>query len=284
MDFPRTPSAFRSLLQARGLRLNKALGQCFLVDPAFLDAAVRGMGLSKRDEVIEFGTGAGHLTSRLCDLAVRVWSFEVDPPIHALAQELLGSRSNLRLICGDAAEFESSARPDPAHRLVLVSNLPYSYYERILVRVLATEMAVDEGWFMIQEDVFRRLKASPGTAGYGPMSALLQGVAQLKLVRRAGPGLFFPRPRVDSVFFHLRRKAESPVARRQIPAVLRTLRALFSHRRKLLKASLRELENAHGPLPEAAWKHAEKRVESLRPDALLDLAATLTPLPTLSLS
>jgi 16S rRNA A1518/A1519 N6-dimethyltransferase RsmA/KsgA/DIM1 with predicted DNA glycosylase/AP lyase activity len=89
---------------------------------------------------------------------------------------------------------------------------------------------------------------------------------------------------VDSVFFHLRRKAESPVARRQIPAVLRTLRALFSHRRKLLKASLRELENAHGPLPEAAWKHAEKRVESLRPDALLDLAATLTPLPTLSLS
>jgi hypothetical protein len=49
MDFPRSPAEFKSLLQARGLRLNKALGQCFLVDPAFLDAVVRGMGITNRD-------------------------------------------------------------------------------------------------------------------------------------------------------------------------------------------------------------------------------------------
>jgi 16S rRNA (adenine1518-N6/adenine1519-N6)-dimethyltransferase len=275
MEFPRAAADFRSLLQARGLRPNKALGQCFLVDPAFLDALVRGMGITDRDEVIEFGAGAGHLTSRLCDRAARVWAFEVDPPVCDLARDLLGNRSNLRLICADAADFEAHARPDPYHRLVLVSNLPYSDYERLILRALTTEMAVDACHFMIQDDVYRRLRAAPGTAGYGPLSALLQGVAQMKLVRRAGPALFLPRPRVESVFFTLRRRPESTLRRRQIPAVYRVLRALFAHRRKLLRAALHDLETRRGPLPEAAWEHAGKRAEDMRPEALLALAATL---------
>lgn len=280
MDFPRSASAFRSLLQARGLRPNKALGQSFLVDPAFLDALAKGMALTDRDEVIEFGAGAGHLTSRLCDLAARVWSFEVDPPIYDLARDLLGPRSNLRLICADAAEFETYAHPDPAHRLVMVSNLPYSDYERLLLRALATEMAVDAYHFMIQEDVYRRLKAGPGTAGYGPLGALIQGVAQMRLSRRAAPALFHPRPRVDSVFFTLRRRADPAIPRRRIPAVYRSLRSLFAHRRKLLKATLQELEETRGRLPETAWKYAGKRVEDLRPEVLLHLASTLADLPS----
>ncbi|HZN63054.1 MAG TPA: rRNA adenine dimethyltransferase family protein [Planctomycetota bacterium] len=275
MDFPRSPSEFRRLLQARGLRPNKALGQCFLVDPAFLDAIVRGMGITNRDEVIEFGTGAGHLTSRLCDAAARVWSFEVDPPVCELAKELLRPRANLRLFCADAAEFEALARPDPAYRLVIVSNLPYSDYERLMIRALTTEMAVDACHFMIQADVYRRLRAGPGTAGYGPFGALLQGIAQFRLLRKAGPGLFHPRPRVESVFFTLRRRPDGVVARRQIPAVYRVLRGLFAHRRKLLKAALHDLESSRGRLPESVWKHGTKRVEALRPEALLELATTL---------
>jgi 16S rRNA (adenine1518-N6/adenine1519-N6)-dimethyltransferase len=276
MDFPRGPAEFRRLLQERGLRLNKALGQCFLVDPAFLDAIVRGMGLTGRDEVIEFGAGAGHLTSRLCDVAGRVWAIEVDPPICALARELLGPRPNLRLICGDAAAFETHARHDPAYRLVLVSNLPYSDYERLLLKALSTDMPVDACHFMIQNDVYRRLKAAPGTAGYGPLGALLQGVSQIRLVRRAGPGLFHPRPRVDSVFFTVRRRADAPVPKRQIPAVYRILRALFAHRRKRLKAALQDLESARGRLPDSAWAHAERRAEDLRPEILLALASELS--------
>jgi len=275
MEFPRSPAAFRTFLQARGLRPNKALGQCFLVDPAFLDAIVRGMGITSRDEVIEFGAGAGHLTSRLCDLAARVWSFEVDPPVCEIARELLRPRANLRLFCADAAEFESHARPDPAYRLIVVSNLPYSDYERLLLKTVTTEMAVDAAHFMIQDDVYRRLKAAPGTAGYGPLSALLQGVAALKLVRKAPPSRFYPRPRVDSAFFMLRRRADSPILRKQIPGVYRALRLLFAHRRKLLKATLHEIEAGRSRLPESVWEFADKRVEDLKPEALLPLAANL---------
>jgi 16S rRNA (adenine1518-N6/adenine1519-N6)-dimethyltransferase len=203
-----------------------------------------------------------------------VWSFEVDPPVCELAKDLLRPRANLRLFCADAAEFESLARPDPAYRLLIVSNLPYSDYERLLLRALTTEMAVDVCHFMIQDDVYRRLKAAPGTAGYGPLGALLQGVAQLKLTRKAAPALFHPKPRVDSAFFSLRRRPDSPILRRQVPAVYRSLRALFSHRRKLLKATLHELEEARGRLPESVWKYGDRRRGSASRDPS-SLAATL---------
>jgi 16S rRNA (adenine1518-N6/adenine1519-N6)-dimethyltransferase len=281
MSFPRTPDEFRKILRARGLRPNKALGQCFLVDAALLDALVRGTGISERDEVIELGTGAGHLTSRLCDRAARVWSFEVDPAVHALAKDLLGPRSNLRLLCADGAAFESLAHHDPAYRLVFVSNLPYSDYERLLLRAISSEMGIDEYFFMVQRDVYDRLRSGPGTPGYGPLGALLQGIGQMRLLRRVGTEVFHPRPRVESVFFSLRRRADGPIRPRRVPAVYQGLRELFTQRRKLLKAALRDLEERRGPLPESAWEHGDRRVEQLRPETLLALASSL-PVPTFS--
>jgi 16S rRNA (adenine1518-N6/adenine1519-N6)-dimethyltransferase len=273
MTFPATPDEFRRILRARNLRLNKALGQCFLVDSNFLDALVRWAGITPQDEIIELGTGAGHLTSRLCDHAARVWSFEVDPAIYALARELLGARSNLRLILGDGASFETLARPSPAYRLLLVSNLPYSDYERLLLKAFSSEMGFDAFYFMVQRDVFARLKAGPGTPGYGPLGALLQGLGSLRLIQTAGPALFHPRPRVDSAFFSLKRTPGSRVRPRQIPALYQALRHLFAHRRKLLKATLHEIEERRGPLPASVWASGDKRVEELRPETLLELAA-----------
>ena len=273
MTFPATPEEFRKILKARNLRLNKALGQCFLVDSNYLDALVRWSGITAQDEIIELGTGAGHLTSRLCDAAARVWSFEVDPAIHALARDLLGSRSNLRLILADGASFETLARPSPAHRLLLVSNLPYSDYERLLLKAFSSEMGFDSYFLMVQRDVFQRLKAGPGTPGYGPLGVLLQGLGTLRLIQRAGPALFHPRPRVDSAFFVLKRNPDSRVKPRQIPALYQALRHLFAHRRKLLKAALHEIEERRGPLPASVWANGGKRVEALSPEALLELAA-----------
>ena len=80
---------------------------------------------------------------------------------------------------------------------------------------------------------------------------------------------------MDSVFFSLRRRPDSPISLRQVPAVYRSLRALFTHRRKLLKATLHELEESRGRLPETVWKYADRRVEDMRPEILLPLAATL---------
>ncbi len=82
-------AALVALLRERGIRPRRALGQNFLLDANFLEALARDSGAGPSDGVIEIGCGPGNLTDRLAGRAGRVWAFEADPRLAALARELL---------------------------------------------------------------------------------------------------------------------------------------------------------------------------------------------------
>ncbi len=237
-----------ALLQARGLRLKRSLGQNFLVDANFIDAVVRDAELGPEDSVLEIGAGAGVLTARLSEVAARVWAFEIDPAIHALAAELLAGRSNVRLVCGDGAEFEREVVDVP--RLKVVSNLPYEPWKRLLLRLLATRLPVESYTLMLQTEVVERLQAVPGSRRYGPMGALLQATCDLKVLRRARGGLFLPPAGVESTLVRLLRRRIVP----DLEELEKRLQALFAGRRK------------KSPLA------GGRRIETLNPEDLLELA------------
>ncbi|MBI4563824.1 MAG: ribosomal RNA small subunit methyltransferase A [Planctomycetes bacterium] len=263
-------SEFVRLLRERRIHPKKSLGQNFLVDASFLDAMVREMDLGRDDEVIEIGTGAGHLTFRLCDHAARVRSFEIDPALHELAVDLIGDRPNLRLILADGADFDRHVTPAGTRRRVLVSNLPYSDYARLLLRLLATPLSIESYFLMLQRDVYDRLRAEPGTRDYGPWSVLMQGLCEVRFLKRAGPQLFYPTPRVSSAFFRLKRV--DPVRTEKAVPLFQSLRRLFSGRRKRLASVLRSLRRLGIELPPQAGDWADARVEALPPRVLIGLA------------
>lgn len=254
-----------ALLKARGLRLKRSLGQNFLVDANFLDAIVRDAGIAPGDAVLEIGTGAGTLTERLADAASRVWSFEIDPEIHALAAERLAGRANVRLLLADGADFERYVgewdrliRPNPPGEsagpirrdLKVVANLPYEPWKRILLRLLSTSLDIESYTLMLQKDVVDRLRAPAGTRDYGPMAVIVQATCELKVLRKAAPALFLPPPRVDSTLFRLVRTRR--IAR--LEGVEEALRRLFAGRRKKSKAA------------------GGRRVEEIPPQELLGMA------------
>ena len=243
-----TRSELAALLRARGLRLKRSLGQSFLVDGNFLEAIVRDAEVGPGDAVLEIGTGAGSLTDRLAAAADRVWSFEIDPAIHALASELLAGRPNVTLVLGDGADFERHLGDVP--RLKVVANLPYEPWKRLLLRLLSTSLPVESYTLMLQKDVVDRLRAAPGTRDYGPMAVIVQATCELKVLRRAAPALFLPPPRVESAVFRL-------VRRRRVADLEKAeeaLRGLFAGRRKKSTAA------------------GGRRVEQLSPEELLGMA------------
>lgn len=242
-----TRRALQDLLRERGLRPRKSLGQSFLVDENFLDALARDTGATRDDVVIEVGSGPGNLTDRLAEAAGHVWAFEVDKRLHALSRELLSGRGNVTLVRADGAEFEKHVLPGPRFRVV--SNLPYSDWERLLLALLSTRLPVVSYTLMLQTDLYDRLRSRTGTKGYGPMAALLQGGCAIRRIRRAGKGLFLPVPRVDSTVFELVRKEAIDFV-----AAEERLRALFAHRRKKSAAA------------------GGRRVEELPPAELLEIA------------
>ncbi|MBI2901926.1 MAG: hypothetical protein HYY17_17225 [Planctomycetes bacterium] len=234
------------LLREHGLQPKKFLGQNFLLDPNFLEAIVRDAEIDAGDGVVEIGSGLGHLTDRLAARAGHVWAFEIDPEIYDLSRTLLGERENLTLTNLDGAEFADHIDPGIYRRLKIVSNLPYSDYQRILIRLLSCRHPIEGYTLMLQRDVYDRFRAKPGSREYGPLAALLQATCDIALLRKARPALFFPRPHVESALFRLVRNDLLRPA--EFPAVAAALRELFAQRRKKLPCGRRAEEIPPGEL------------------------------------
>jgi 16S rRNA (adenine1518-N6/adenine1519-N6)-dimethyltransferase len=243
-------AALVALLRERGIRPRRALGQNFLLDGNFLEALARDSGAAPSDGVIEIGCGPGNLTDRLAERAGRVWAFEKDPRLAALARELLADRTNVTVLEADGAAFEAHVDPAACPRWRVVSNLPYSDWKRLLLAALSARRPVESYTFMVQEDVYDRLRARPGTKRYGPLPALLQATCEIRYLRRAGKELYWPAPRVDSAVVEVRRKEVGL----DYGALERRLRDLFAQRRKKSRAA------------------GGRRVEELSPAELLALA------------
>ncbi len=246
---PWTRAALSRALEAAGVRPRRALGQNFLLDPNFIRAIVEDSGVGPADEAVEIGAGPGGLTEALADRARRVWAFEIDPALRAVAASFLRDRPNVELLGGDGAEFARHVRPDARGSVRVVSNLPYSGWKRLVLALLSAPLPVASYTLMVQRDVYERLRAGPGTRDYGPMAALVQATCAIRFLRRAGRGLFWPAPRVESAVLELRRP--EPVDGFGLES---RLRRLFAGRRK--RSAL-----AGG-----------RRIEELPPRELLDLA------------
>lgn len=213
---------------------------------------MRDAAIESSDGVVEIGSGLGHLTERLAARAGHVWAFEIDPDLYDLSRTFLGVRENVTMINLDGAEFADHIDPGIYRRLKIVSNLPYSDYQRILIRLLACRHPIESYTLMLQRDVYDKFRAKVGTRDYHPLAVLLQTTCEISLLRKAGPALFHPRPRVESALFRLVRRDVLPPA--EFPVVAAELREMFAHRRKKFRD--------------------DKRVEEIPPDELLRIART----------
>jgi 16S rRNA (adenine1518-N6/adenine1519-N6)-dimethyltransferase len=286
MTFPRTATALREALEARGIRPRRRHGQNFLCDPQAVDAIVRDADVRPSDRVLEVGTGAGLLTHVLAETGAEVVSFEVDEDILEIARELRTWPDRVTFVPGDvlatkhelAPAFRAALRARPASpgRLLLVSNLPYGAGTPILLGVLADECPPDALVVMLQREVAEKLLAGPGTKAYGAPSVIVGLNAVGEPLRRFGPEVFWPRPRVNSAVIRLVPRADrlvKPAEQRPFGAFVT---ALFSHRRKVLPRAMAmgmpdlAVDRAHAVVA-AAGLGADVRVERVEPEALLDL-------------
>ncbi len=121
-----------------GLRPKTKFGQNFLIDMNLLDLLARTAEVDERDVILEVGTGAGSLTTRLAPRAAHVVTIEIDSELAQVAMHQLREYENVTLLQMDAlknknhlqdAIVEELARhvaAVPNGRLKLVANLPYN--------------------------------------------------------------------------------------------------------------------------------------------------------------
>jgi 16S rRNA (adenine1518-N6/adenine1519-N6)-dimethyltransferase len=248
-----TLSYLRNLFAERGIKPKNKLGQNFLIDLNLLDLVLRSAELTRDDLVLEVGSGTGSLTARLVEQAGAVVSVEIDPSFAALTEESVGQRENIVYLHRDILKNKNELNPDVlrslldlgqrcgTHRIKLVSNLPYAVAVPVVTNLLLGELAFERMVVTVQWEIAERFLAAPATKDYGALAVLVQSLADVELIRRLSPKVFWPRPLVDSAIVCIRPNAAK---RRHVgdpPRFRAFLRALYVHRRKNLRGALASL-------------------------------------------
>ena len=233
-----------------GFNPRSDLGQNFLIDINLIEFAVRAADLSNRDLVLEVGTGTGGMTTFLAGKAGHVVSVDVDRNMFAFAGHALSGFDNVTLINRDILKNKNTLDPeitelldnmlqeDPGRRLKLVANLPYNVATPVISNLVASALPWQRMVCTIQLELGERMIAKPGTSKYGSLSVWLQSQCSVRIIRRLGPKVFWPRPKVDSAIVSLWRHDGRGGRITDRAFFLDFIRRLFHHRRKLLRSVL----------------------------------------------
>jgi 16S rRNA (adenine1518-N6/adenine1519-N6)-dimethyltransferase len=118
----------------------------------------------------------------------------------------------------------------------MASNLPYNVAVQVVMRLLEEAPQVDPLMIMVQREVGERLAAGPGEEAFGAVSLKVAYRASVKVVRRVGPKVFWPEPKVESVVLRLERRPP-PVATPE-EELFRLIDEGFAQRRKMMSSAL----------------------------------------------
>jgi 16S rRNA (adenine1518-N6/adenine1519-N6)-dimethyltransferase len=224
------------LLDARGLRPKKSLGQNFLMDAGTSARIARLTVDAPGDRVLEVGAGTGSLTAALLAAGADLTAFDLDDRLVDILRER-DDLAGVRIEHGDALEYDY-ARYAGAAPWRVAGNLPYNIATPLLIKLAQLERPPERIVAMIQKDVADRLLAQPGTAAYGSLTVALAVTMRVERAFNVAPGQFFPRPKVVSSVVVLHRREVPQVDVRDRRRFEQVVRGAFAYRRKTLANSL----------------------------------------------
>jgi 16S rRNA (adenine1518-N6/adenine1519-N6)-dimethyltransferase len=252
----------RDTIRMHGLDAKKALGQHFLLDLNLTRRIVRAAGEIDGHTVIEVGPGPGGLTRALLESpAARIIAIERDARcIAALAELQAAWPGRLSVIEGDALEADWAALAQgPTH---VIANLPYNVGTPLLIGWLKQAPLFSNLTLMFQKEVGDRLLTPVGGKAYGRLAVMAQWICKVTRAFDIPARAFTPPPKVDSSVILLTPRAE-PLAPARWTAMERVVAAAFGQRRKMLRASLRQLPVDSDALLAAAGIDGSLRAEQL---------------------
>jgi len=222
----------------------KRLGQHFLVTQSVAKKIVDSACITKKDTVLEIGTGRGILVPLLCEKAGKVVSIESDQTLYDTAKEKFSGIPNLELVHDNGFKTEEKFS-------IFVSNLPYSKSRD------AMEWLVQKNYshavVMVQKEFAEKIAEKNTKA----VSVLVNYSADVEHIINVNKNNFSPPPKVDSVVLKLTRKNTIP------KELIQVVNKLFSYKRK----TIQNVAKQFGKVIES-----DKRLEDLSGDEIISIA------------
>jgi len=271
----------KSILNQCGIKLNKNLGQNYLIDKNKRDQIINFANLSKDDAVLEIGTGIGTLTIELAKRAGTVIAIEQDQKIAEILSQRLKDENidNVELINDDALNVDF-----PKFNKI-VSNLPYQISSPITFKFLNYDF--DLAILMYQKEFARRMNGAVASKDYSRLSAMLYFKCNVEKLTEVSSESFIPKPKIDSTVVKLTPK-ENKISKEDFKVYSNFTKALFQHRNKKIRNALidsrhiicnldkKEMkEKINNIESEEINEYLKKRVIAIEPEEILFLSKEL---------
>lgn len=281
---PSLSKTTKDILSRYGIKLNKNLGQNYLIDKNKRDQIINFGDISKEDVILEIGTGIGTLTLELAKRAKKVIAIEQDQKIcEILAQRLEDEKiDNVELINDDALKVDFP----PFNKII--SNLPYQISSPITFKFLNYDF--DLGILMYQKEFASRMNGEVGTKNYSRLSAMLYFKCDVEKLTEVSNESFIPKPQIDSTVVKLTPKEKS-ISDEDFRTYSKFTKALFQHRNKKIKNALIDSRHIISNIDKKVLKkrlndiddekleeYLKKRVVVLSPEEILLISKKLNPI------
>jgi len=232
------PTELLDFLKDLGVNPKKALSQNFLIDGNIIRKIVKAADVTKDDTVLEIGPGPGSLTEALLETGAHVIAVEKDHVLAGALERLKSPDRRLDVFCADIMEFPVEQYCKDK-KLKVIANLPYNITTPIIAKLIPQTNHFSSLTLMVQDEVARRFTAKPSTSEYSSFTIFLNFYTNPRYSFGVSKNCFYPIPRVESAIVTLDLKEPSKVSSEE--KFFKMTRTSFEHRRKMLRASLKEL-------------------------------------------
>ncbi|MBQ2635443.1 MAG: 16S ribosomal RNA methyltransferase A [Methanobrevibacter sp.] len=276
----------KNILNQNGIKLNKNLGQNYLIDKNKRDQIINFGNIDKNDVILEIGTGIGTLTIELAKKARKVIAIEQDSKICSILEKRIKDEKldNVELINDDALKVEF-----PKFNKI-ISNLPYQISSPITFKFL--DYNFDLAILMYQKEFAERMNGEVGTKNYSRLSAMLYFKCEVEKLTDVSQESFIPKPKIDSTVVRLTPK-ENKISAEDFKVYSKFTKALFQHRNKKIKNALIDSRHIVCDLDKKEMKgrineiendeineYLKRRVITLHPEEILFLSKEINPILT----
>ncbi|MAV18051.1 MAG: 16S rRNA (adenine(1518)-N(6)/adenine(1519)-N(6))-dimethyltransferase [Alphaproteobacteria bacterium TMED110] len=234
----------RDVIRDYDLRASKVLGQNFILDLNLTRRIARTAGQSGSsplNKILEIGPGPGGLTrGLLMESADHVTVIEADERFRPALEDISKAYpEKLSVVMGDALKINPNEIFEGGYKIV--ANLPYNIATPLLIKWLSqSPIRWDSLTLMFQKEVAQRICAQPGDDAYGRLAVLSNWLADTTIEFDISADVFVPPPKVTSTIVTLVPR-EQPLAEADLSILEKVTAAAFGQRRKMLRASLKQI-------------------------------------------
>ena len=253
----------------------KRFSQNFLIDESVVNESIDALSIEKDDVLIEIGPGLGALTQKLLDRGNPLYAYEIDSDLCTHLREIFSDRKQFCLFEQDFLKADLSLFEGKTVKLI--SNVPYHITTPIIEKIITSGIQATMFEFMVQKEVYSRIRAGRGSKDYLPLNIFIDYVGTLSLVKKVGKDKFLPSPNVDSVILKI--DFNRPRVSKEWERVFfDVVRACFFQRRKTIQNNLIRFLKDREKVEEVLIKSGidpERRGEDLGKEEYLELSRNI---------